>query len=487
MSTTTHSRPRGVFLPGLAKQNPSLQRELKARFGYSAVRLGDDFVVPFSDPAFGRGINDVLTVGPSINLHKVPLLSVAKELISRIPTDYDAYKPDLPSRVGVASGFGLFDIVDEISLQLTIKPKHHLEQYLSDVVLPRLQSEFNFNYVTSVSISSSYLQAIISFAKIVYLLDEFGLKNTEKKLFQDKSLNSILPHPLSILEYMQAFILLSPFAVALPFDRPGCVWYFWKDGLISFPHAATHSILEEFKNHYNPLSQTGNTILLEGLSLSKDNILHYINMIALLLNNTIKYFFDIKNYKNSAGDFDSYRFIQSISGLNLLFSDLLSLNTTSDTFLRAHFSFTALEKIANMKKEMGGLVESESTVAQKLLSLRQGRWIRKELAKAIGPLSLELAKDFSKMTKSFSNLHKEIARQMDAGRFEEKYRLQTIRSQRNVLIHGAFLSKDQFKNAYVHSRGIFPAQIPNISLLTTLGMMANPSSFLKFSASVKGL
>ena len=487
MSSSLPTRPQGIFLPGLAKQNPGLGRQLKDRFGYSAHRTGDDFVIPFTDPAIRRGISDVLKIGPVIDLKKKTNSEVAKDLCSRVPSDFDEYKHELPKKISVASGYGIFDLIDKITLELTITPKAEIEKYVCDFVIPSLQKEFEFDYVTSISVDPGYFQSLVSFSKIVYLIEEFWLKDAEKKLFQDKALGSILPNPLSLLEYMNAFLLFSPFAVALPFDRPGCVWYFWKDGLIAFPHAVTHSILEEFKNNHNPLSETSTTVIFGGITFTKDNIWNYLRLLTFCLNNIIKYACDLKNFKNAAGDFDSYRCIQTISGLNLLFSDLLSLNTTSDTFLRAHFSFTAIEKITNLRKEIGGSRDGEGVIAQKLLSLHQGRWVRRELTKVLGSRWPTLTAEFARMTKAFADIHRDTKRQMDKGGMEEKNRLQVIRSQRNVIIHGTFLSKDQFKNAYVLSRGAFPSQIPTISLLLCLAMMANPRDFFTFSPSVKGL
>ncbi|MFQ5915931.1 MAG: hypothetical protein ACE5JS_22375, partial [Nitrospinota bacterium] len=160
-------------------------------------------------------------------------------------------------------------------------------------------------------------------------------------------------------------------------------------------------------------------------------------------------------------------------------TDLLAMNFSTGGHLRITFAMSILDKLANLRKNLGGHPDDEGEIAKGLASRAEEREIEELLKTYFRPYSETLYQNFSHLTgHCFDGLHEHLEKDIGLIGKSERERLKRLRIQRN-LRHGTFLKKNDFERLFLESKGTTSGDLITLAFLLTLAFTLKPDSFLK--------
>jgi hypothetical protein len=474
-----------IVFPGIAKSTDGINQYLFSQFGITGRHVGESIVVTERDAEIGFGPSEFLTLHRQIPLREGKETEIANELFAQISDEVREAQVPVPpgGRVNVPGDFGLLTEVAAATVQLATEPYRGPSKSLAGSIIPVLRDKLGARFVTGVSVNAGHLQSHISFAKIGLLAGRFTVADAQRLLREQKAMAGALPSALDSIAYVDSLMRFTPLALTLPVHKGNCAWHFQAEAMWQFHHEVVNGFLEEFTMGLSPLADQSNILGLSGLgNMGEANIWRYLRLVVGGVNRLLSYVVDPRNFAiPGSGEVDFLRQVQAHSALHLLFADLAAINFSMAAHSRASFAMSALDKLANLRTQLGGIGGNEGSAFQGLCSVAQRNELKRSLidwCQAPGYADLGRALEGT-VERCFDSVHSYLDEQAGGGRGSEAGRLARLWSQRNVR-HGAFLQRGQFEQLFLESHGTVPSALSSIPFLLVLGLVADPSSFLRF-------
>lgn len=463
---------------------PGLGDLLRDWFGYQAHVENSYWVIPDTDHALRQGPKSILTMGPAIPLTSKTFHEVSLRLADVIHPEFEeghtAALKGLPKEVKTQGGLGLHSEISKCLIDVSISNKTKLPKILSEALLPLMHEKLNAKFVVPVSINASKQQSYFSFAKASFIAQHQGEKGLEEFQKRRDSLSGIeMSGGLEILTFVDAMTRLSPMVFTLPVHSHGCSWHFYADGVYMLPRESNVSLLQEFVLDLSPRIESAPTFGLLGMSnMGEANIWRLLNTIVDGVNRLFTMLNDHRQFVDDEMRYDPASQLKSYASIYVLFSDLLSLNSTINPHNRVCFTFSFLDKLANLKTRFSGTGRSEVDNFKVLASLQFGKEVRNILRQALQAYPDEFVQSFlPTVGQCYGQIHRDIGRDLRNRRADQNVRLERLRDLRNMH-HGAFLQKGSFERIYSESKGVVPREIVTLPYLLTLALLLRPRELL---------
>lgn len=474
---------------GLAaeKPGPGFPNMVKQLCGYQVIQDGADWIVLASDPVLASGPRNCLRLHGQVKLSHDNLSDAARQLASAVPSSFDKYyRADKRQiRFVVDEPTKLNEIYCRLT-ELTIAQPDEVQSLLADRILPFMVNEMDCIAATPVTIDSEYQQAFYSLTKFAFLLYTHSVQDTEDLVFNKQAMSGILPSQLAPLDYVNALTRLAPLALTLPIARVDCAWHFQADAMWSFTHVQTEGIYQQFLSDLAPTAEGPSILGLSGLrGMTESNIWRYLRLVIEGINRLFCYLNDPRSFQDAnTGEADFGKQLQAYGAINLLFADLIALNYSTNSYHRINTAMSALDKIANLKKYLGDVGDTEGAIFRKLATASHGEMVERLCAQRAQTASSELADSLINTIKTtYRNIHEHLRTDMGARGQSEEARIERLRFQRN-LRHGAFLEGQKFDALFGESKGTVPDDLVSLPFLLTLGLIFDPHAFLSFRPTV---
>jgi hypothetical protein len=202
-------------------------------------------------------------------------------------------------------------------------------------------------------------------------------------------------------------------------------------------------------------------------------------MLVAVVNNVVRFVNDPRTFADIHGHVNFAVQVQAMCSLSLLFSDLQHMNASSRAYNRTKVSFSIIDKLANLRKELGGDTNTESAVAMRLASLSQSKWVRKILGQTITPSWPKIGDQLRIASRCFLHTHRHLHKEMGITASAESERLHRLQAYRN-LSHGTFLRRQQFEKVFLTGTSAVPASLPTMSVILMIAFLCDPRGFLAF-------
>lgn len=453
-------------------------------FGYKPIVVGNELVVPEKDQALQKGPKDVLKLHSKIDLITTSERAAAKKMVSAIPRDFDdIYRHGEITNHTISGNFGVISRIEKAIAEITITEKHHLVDLLAESVIPLMKSEFGARYVAPISMNAILQQQFNSFSKFALLQDRYGIEATGSLINERNALGGIeMTGGLDILSFIEPLTRINPVLFTYPLQREGCVWHFYSDAGSVLNIQGARSMIDQFSPGLTPrYDKIGMNPHLP--NLNADSIWRLLRVSVRGTNNLMRYLNDPRTFADENGKVDWLMQVKARGLILLLFSDFNALCTSYSPHERINFAFSILDKIANIRKELGGIISNESALSIGGLSISEAKKLRnlfrssyRDIAPLVGKM---LAQE---TTNAYRRLHLKIGRQSKPEKRSEEDRLKKLRAFRN-LNHGTYLKNDQFDLLFLESFGGIPEEIGTIPWLLIHALIADPEQFIKFDPS----
>lgn len=476
-----------LFLPTLGKYEDKINSYLQLRFNISGKRAGDDFLLT----------NKVLT---GLFKNVKPLKLHHEIILSKTPRPARSYMyPMLDIELKMFEAhFNLklppekknnLGILSEITAALNnvaIASDEEVIQKLEDTLLPVFNEKLGATHLSSVTINARTMQALIALPKIALLLSRFDFPKAKELTETDRPFDGVLPSGFDPLFYLEALTRISPFAFTLPAHRHNCSWHFYKNDPWHMGNDACNSLFAQFMTSSHPLADKSNlTTPSDILNIKGDVIWKFLRFLVSGINRLMVYVSDCRNFADQDGRVDLLKQLQAHSAIKLIFADLGSMNYSTESHQKISFSMSVIDKLANIRCQLGKNIGRDADAFKGLLSHSQKESLRHSVnvhCRTFG---------YTDLARYLENFINEVyAGILDKSSFPdwailpESQKLDYIYSQRN-LRHGSFLSGGQFEKLFLSSKGTAPATIGALSFALVLGLISDPSGFLKFTPKVE--
>lgn len=461
-----------------------IEKLLNDLFGYKAVIKGGDLVVPANDPALRAGPPDVLEMKAQIDLRETSLEEVGRQLAATVPNEFAPYTEEadaaLPSKVRIAGGVGLLSELTLVLTKIAIADPQALPGILSDELIPLLIDKFSVTHVTPVVINGNQQQSFFTWAKIAALGERFGAKEVERRIQGQQALAGFeMSAGFELLYGTEALTRMIPMAYTLPVQRWGCIWHFQKQHALIFPETGVRSVFGTFPHPITPRSDRV-SMFAQPPVLNGDDIWRLLRQSVIGINSLMRYLNDPRTFADDNGNVDWMEQLRAFGAVHMLLADLASTNYTMQSYDKATAAFGFLDKLANMKAHMGCPEKGEPRIFDALLSLAQGKELKRLFKQHIATIHPSLGLELIDTTgRVYAGLHRALARQAELGERRELSRLERLRALRN-LTHGPFLRGGRFDKLFLGGGGVVPAEIGTVPWLLMIGLLADPETFLGF-------
>ncbi|MDE0941271.1 MAG: hypothetical protein OSB58_02395 [Alphaproteobacteria bacterium] len=470
----------------------TLDTFIEREIGYRMVADGEEWRIPEDDPVLIAGPSDVLRMHQQIRVADRDYGDVANELIATIPTDFNFYtrgaRPDLPDNIEIDGNFGLFSDLYSASTEAMFNEGQGLVDCLRERFLPILVERMGIKYVVPVSVDANYLQTHLWITRLMLLAREFGFDQMRQFARPENgqgSFAAIEINPLSVLSYLESVTRFSPMAFTLPIRRLGIAWHFQGDGFYAASNLGARSFYSSFYEPLRPRTTEISSPLFSGMgTMNEANIWRMLREAVDGINRIVKFLIDPRNFQEPDGVVDVAKQLQTRSAMHMLFADLLTVNTASEIHIRMSFAFSYLDKMANLRKHLGGGGD-EDRLARSLPSLSQGKELKRLYRARIRERRPELIDALVPIIgRCFAGLHRRLGNECGQGKKQEFHRLRRLRQLRN-LTHGTFLRNEGFEELFLESPGSVPDEFMTLPFLLTWGLMCDPEAFLQFRPTIR--
>jgi hypothetical protein len=477
-----------LIFPGVGKLEQGLNIFLQQEFGITGSRAGDDFRVKDADVCKGFGPTNFLQIHAQIELAKGKESAIATSLCGLIDDETRHYLASipLPKQIVTAKGYGVLSKIARNATLVAIAGDEQIKSQLASEMIPLMRDELKARYVTGVTINTRPLQAHISLTKMTLLAGLYEIAQAQQLVIENRALAGALPSALDPLSYLDAVTRFSPIAMTLPLRRGNSAWHFQSEKMWVFSHEAVSGVLSQFMVSLNPLAMNSSILGLNGLAgMSEKNVWRLLKINVQSLNRLLSYLIDPRHFADASNRVDFLRQAQAHSAVHLLFADISAMNYATAAHHRISFAFSALDKLANLRVQLGGAPGSEAQAFKALCTLSQRDELARLYRSRCGALGYEELGNALCATalRCFDDLHTHLGAQVQSAATSEAARLDRLWSQRNVR-HGAFLQRGQFEKLFLESHGKVPDTIGSLPFLLALGLSFDPGEFLKFRPTV---
>jgi hypothetical protein len=351
-------------ISGVGHQTPGFETLLREAWGYSAARDGNDYVVLAGDPAFKMPSKSVLRLHGPLSLMGSNVHKLAGKLFSWIPTELNAYFAEHAKWITIDyNENSVLNRAYACRARLAGYPQDQVRAVIRDELLP-LMRDMGATKVYGVTIDVSYQQSIYTSVKFGFLLEDYDLPTVEKLISEQRALAGIAPYGLNPLWYLDALTRLAPIAATLPIERGNCAWHFVAPSSFVFKHSVLcEGLFQQFMGSISPLSEKD--LLLPADSMRKvmtSDPDSFLKVTLTAVNNIMSFANDLRNFVIEPGNkVDFAKQIQTFGAIDLLFSDIISLNHSTSGYHRINCSINVLDKLANFLKCFG-TTDKESAI-----------------------------------------------------------------------------------------------------------------------------
>ena len=475
-----------IRIAGVPAVSGTVDKLLREWFGYSPEIRDGEWYIPGSDPALRSGPPDVLNHGPRLVLDPSNFASVAEKLAASVPSDFDEHVESamrtIPWGVKLPGEFGLLSEIHLVTTKIAVSTKGKLARCLADELLPLFHDKLKLRYVVPVSLNSSVQQGYFSFAKLAALAEQDPNRDFKRVVEDLKPMAGLeMPAGYDVLLFVDALTRLVPVLFTWPVRRHGCTWHFYGDGFATLPHLATHGLFQDFIAGINPRTADARLHNLHELgNFREDNIWRLIRQAVIGVNRLMAFLNDHRTFRHETGAVDFTRQLKCYGAVRMAFADLLALNFSMEPHSQITFAYGFLDKLANLKKDIGGFASGEGTIATNFASLKQGKELKRLYRIKVGQIHPDLARVFLPVIgRCYWGLHRHLGREVGISGKSESKRLTRFRAYRN-LNHGLFLDSSSFDEMFLDAQGTVPPQLGALPYLLALGFVSDPHGFLKF-------
>jgi hypothetical protein len=202
------------------------------------------------------------------------------------------------------------------------------------------------------------------------------------------------------------------------------------------------------------------------------------------VNQLMKFLNDWRNFVDDDGSVNFLRQLKAYGAIHMLFADLQAINLTLDDHIRISLAFSLIDKLANLRLNLGNVRGRESTIAMHMAAESQGRELEAIFNRMIGTTRSPLCQSLVPLIRQcYSALHDHLREECPPGQNDEDKRLNRLRSSRN-LSHGTFLNNEAFESLFLQSRGTVPKELLAVAFFLTWGLILDPRGFLSFDPQV---
>jgi len=474
---------RGLGVPG-----SNICKFLDERFGIRASLVPPNIVISEKDAAKAFPIRGIVKQHEQLELTLGKELEIARQMASRI----SVAQPNLGHvEIKFLREFGLLGDFAKARDMLAAVDPADVPNQLATQIIPLLR-EVGATHVTTLTTDMVRAQGLLSLTRIFCLAEKFGFAKAQTiidaghKDREAEPLGGILPATTDLLTFVDALMRFPPALLSLSVRRLDCSWHFQNKGMWILPRPLCNGFLGEFTAGLAPLAPSDLVFGLLGLTnMGEANVWRYLNLVTRGVDRLFGWLGDPRNFQNPDDSVDLLRQLQAFSAVHLLFSDLAAMQFPTSAHNRISFAMSALDKLANLRIELGGALGPDKVAFGRLCSADQGRQLR-EIINAVCKSQNydDLASQLShSVTRIYSELHEQIRKEGAVYEASEQARVDRLWSQRNVR-HGSFLRGQQFETLFLEKAGKAPRTLPSIPFVLTLGLLCNPSQFLRYDPTI---
>lgn len=478
-----------LVLANMGQYADSLSAFLNSAFEIKAYSAGSDLIISEMNAARAFAPRAYLGISRQIKLKRGNESEIASELYGLISEEMKGFQETAPrpENVKIPGNLGILSEIARANTQLAVQTEKYVPRDLATVISV-MREKVRAKYVTGVTINAALFQTHLSFAKMALLAGLYEIADVKDLVFSKDALARVLPTGLDPIYYLDTLTKFSPVALTLPVHRADLACHFQGDGMWIFPAAAANGLMAEFIPAINPLAEKSDFFGLQGLrDMGEANIWRFLRLVVEGLNKLISYTVDPRNFVDAAsGKVDFLRQIQTHSAIHLLFADITALSFSTAAHQRISFAMSALDKLANLRVNLGGATGPDSDSFKRLCCRSQRDELIRLYTTRCAAMNYEhLASALSQtVTLCYDELHSYLGQQDTEAKSSEATRLVRLWSQRNVR-HGTFLLRNQFENLFLESHGNIPTTIGSLPFLLVLGILFDPKSFFSFEPAIQ--
>lgn len=479
---------RDVIYPGLGAPGSNICNFLRDQFGIRASMVGADIVVSERDAANAFPVTGVVKSHEQLELKPGNEDAIAQRMASRIAVA----QPNLGRvEVKIVNDFGMLGEIAAARDFIAAVDPRDVAKELAAKVIPLLR-RIGATHVTTLTTDMVRAQGVLSLTRIFCLSQKFGFQRAVELIKtghgnrEAEPLGSVLPAPTDLLSFVDALMRFPPVVLTLSVRRLDCSWQFQNKGMWVLPRPLCNGFLGEFSSELGPLAPPDLVSGLLGLrNMDEGNVWRYLNLVTRGVDRLFGWLGDPRNFQDDSGKVDLLRQLQAFSAVHLLFSDLVAMQFPVNAHSRISFAMSALDKLANLRVELGRATGPDRVAFERLCSADQGR----ELANVLDRVCQEQNYDElgqqlrGSVTRIYSELHEQIARQGGGYAGSEQARVERLWSQRNVR-HGSFLRGQQFETLFLEAAGRAPRTLPSLPFILSLGLICDPGSFVTYDPQI---
>lgn len=451
--------------------------------GYSIQLDGDDGIIPANDPKLKTGSSDVLVADPE------PTLLAAENYEKIADRFVGEYLWDLAElRRAQENRRAPQDAIDgdtrsKLKCLLDVfafTPQDQLRGALGSRILPFMHFTMGADFVWPVRESVSTAQEWLSLNKMLLVAERFGAQRVQELVLERKVLWQILPDPFNSTAYLDAMLMLAPYAISLPFDRAPSQLHFLRNGLWDFPVSAFEGIYEMCCPTLKPLTEMEVLDPLNPRVLTGELPRSWFAIAVKALNHLLRYLRDSRNFVDTSGALNYLKVVQAYAVVHLLFSDLMQINIENTPPPRQRACFAFLDKLANLTVSMStpGAARTEEEIFKEFFSSAYGSQLSNDLRRHFVAAEAATLGDImaAAVTLVYEKIHARANAALGGGSTENS-RTQYLRTLRNTH-HGTFLRRQGFENAFLNSSATIPPEIIYLPLFLAWQLAFEPIRFL---------
>jgi hypothetical protein len=447
------------------------------------VRDGDDLVVLHTDPGLRATPRNVLHMQGPLLLKKANRHRLAGRMTAWIPGRANELLDRIAQTVTYAyQEDSALNRIYACRSRLAACRTEDVRTIVRDELLP-FMIEMGANEVCGVTVDIQYQGSIYAFSKFGLLIKVYGFQDVERLVFEREALKGILPNAFNPLWYVNTLTRLAPIAFTLAIERGDCAWHFVGPGAFVFqPSVRCEGLFHQFAEANSPVSERSVTLpaALKPL-LTKEGSQAFLNVAVNAVNSMTGFLNDLRNFVNAdTKEVVFSKQVQAFGALDLLFSDIASLNYSTSSFHRISCSMNAMDKLANLLRHMGTRYTNEAEAFKSLFSSEQRLRSCEILQTRVEPVNSHIASVLAEMLSDvYEAMHSHYKHDMGDTASEAEI-LDRIRQQRN-LRHGTFLEGDRFRRLFGQTRGTVAEEVMMVAFLLTLTLALDPPRFLQLA------
>src|SRR5262249_1318631 len=158
-----------------------------------------------------------LLTGPQVKLIPERYSDIADSFVAEFLDEALESKHSVPkTAIQIKAGYGLRSMLEREQLEFFFAPRKSLARTIKDRLLPFMVNAFRVSHVMALRLETEYQQAILSMAKIPFLIERYGLAETTALLDKGGTgqgpWDSILPTATDVGTYLDGLLFATPLA-----------------------------------------------------------------------------------------------------------------------------------------------------------------------------------------------------------------------------------------------------------------------------------